>query len=70
MRASLSAFAAFLLCLAAPAHAQDWQQRQVTIVVPSRRKSMFVTALVPEVLRHHQLARIGLSGSTPVWSTT
>jgi tripartite-type tricarboxylate transporter receptor subunit TctC len=34
MRASLGAIAAFLLCLAAPAHAQEWPQRQVTIVVP------------------------------------
>src|SRR5215471_4676353 len=33
MRA-LGAIAAFLLCLAAPAHAQEWPQRQVTIVVP------------------------------------
>src|SRR5262245_27028720 len=34
MRASLGAIAAFLLCLAAPTHAQEWPQRQVTIVVP------------------------------------
>src|SRR5262249_19891647 len=34
MRASLGAIAAFLLCLAAPAQAQDWPQRQVTLVVP------------------------------------
>jgi tripartite-type tricarboxylate transporter receptor subunit TctC len=34
MRASLGAIAAFLLSWAAPAHAQEWPQRQVTIVVP------------------------------------
>src|SRR5215467_3007860 len=34
MRASLSAIALFLLCLASPAHAQNWPQRPVTIVVP------------------------------------
>jgi len=34
MRAILGAFATALLCLPAPAHAQEWPQRQVTIVVP------------------------------------
>src|SRR5262245_32139548 len=34
MRLGFGAIAAFFLCLVAPVHAQEWPQRQVTIVVP------------------------------------
>src|SRR5262245_66344105 len=59
MRA-LGAIAAFLLCLAAPAHAQEWPQRQITIVVPFGAGGS--ADLLARVLATHMQAKYG----TPV----
>src|ERR1700754_3438534 len=61
MRASLGAFATILLCLllslAAPARAQEWPQRQVTIVVPFGAGGS--ADLLARLLANHLQAKYG-----------
>src|SRR5215470_8061384 len=58
MRASLGAIAAFLLCLAASTHAQEWPQRQVTIVVPFGAGGS--ADILARLLAQHMQAKYGV----------
>jgi len=57
MRAILGAIATILLCLTAPAHAQEWPQRQVTIVVPFGAGGS--ADLLARLLANHLQAKYG-----------
>jgi tripartite-type tricarboxylate transporter receptor subunit TctC len=58
MRIILSTIVAALLGLAAPAHAQDWPQRQVTIVVPFSAGGS--ADLLARILATHMQAKYGV----------
>jgi len=57
MRAILGAFATIVLCLAVPARAQEWPQRQVTIVVPFGAGGS--ADLLARLLANHLQAKYG-----------
>jgi len=57
MRAILGAFATIVLCLTAPARAQEWPQRQVTIVVPFGAGGS--ADLLARLLANHLQAKYG-----------
>jgi tripartite-type tricarboxylate transporter receptor subunit TctC len=58
MRSAFAAPLAAFIALAAPAHAQDWPQRQVTIVVPFAAGGS--ADLLARVLQQHMQAKFGV----------
>ena len=58
MRISLAGAAAVLIALPTPAHAQDWPQKQVTIVVPFAAGGS--ADLLARILQQHMQAKFGV----------